>query len=594
MKSLGYLNKYLLKYKWLLFWGVVFIIIANVFAAIMPKVVDDAVDLVRNKLISAKDSDNPSEIFDSLWKDALWLGGLYILYSLLKGLFTFLKRQTVIIMSRHIEYDLKNEIYDHYQRLSLSFYKRNKTGDIMNRISEDVSKVRMYLGPGIMYTIDLVVLFLIIVPYMLMKNVELTIYVLSPLPILTLIIYYVSNQINKKSEHVQRKQSALSTFVQEAFSGIRVIKAYNREKYRIDSFDEEAIDYKSASVSLAKTNSFFMPVIMILIGLSTILTIYIGGLKVIAGELDYGDIAQFVIYINMLTWPFASVGWITSIIQRAAASQERINEFLKQQPEIVSTKNANPFTNGNIVFDNVSFVYPDSGIRALKNVSFTIEKNKVTAFTGKIGSGKSTVANLIGRLYDTTEGAININEQNIKQTHLTDLRNHIGYVPQEVFLFSDTIENNIAFGLTDEKNISQEDIIKAAQIADVHNNIIQFKDGYKTILGERGITLSGGQKQRVSIARAVLRKAPILIFDDCLSAVDTETEEKIMRNLNEVMKERTSVIISHRISSIMDADKIIVLDEGRIIQEGSHQELINQDGLYKELYEKQLLEEKLV
>lgn len=593
MKSLSYLNKYLWKYKWHVLWGIIFIVASNIFAALMPKVVDDAVDLVRDKLVEAENSENRSEIFKSLWNDALWLGGLYILYALIKGLFTFFQRQTIIIMSRHVEFELKNEIYDHYQRLSLAFYKRNRTGDIMNRISEDVSKVRMYLGPGIMYTINLVVLFLIVVPYMAMKNLELTIYVLSPLPILTVLIYYVSNQINKKSERVQKKQSGLSTFVQEAFSGIRVIKAYNREKYRIESFEEEAENYKKASVSLAKTQAFFMPIIMVLIGLSTILTIYIGGLKVIAGELDYGDIAQFVIYINMLTWPFASVGWITSIIQRAAASQERINEFLKQEPEIKNPTKTIDFSNGDIEFKNVSFVYPDSGIKALKNISFTIEKGKVTAFTGKIGSGKSTIANLIGRLYETSEGEILINGKDIRQLNLNQLRNNIGYVPQEVFLFSDTIENNISFGLTSDEENSKETIINAAKTADVHKNIVDFKHQYNTLLGERGITLSGGQKQRVSIARAILRKAPILILDDCLSAVDTETEEKIMRNLNEVIQNRTSVIISHRISSVMNADKIIVLEDGKIIQEGTHSELKQKEGLYKELYEKQLLEEKI-
>jgi ATP-binding cassette subfamily B multidrug efflux pump len=593
MKSLAYLNKYLRKYKWHVFWGVIFIIAANIFAVLMPKVVDDAIDLVTDKLRQAETHDNPTELFESLWYDALFLGGLYILYSLIKGLFTFFQRQTIIIMSRHIEFDLKNEIYDHYQRLSLSFYKRNKTGDIMNRISEDVSKVRMYLGPGIMYTINLAVLFLTVVPYMLYKNVELTLYVLSPLPVLSVLIYYVSNKINKKSERVQRKQSGLSTFVQEAFSGIRVIKAYNREKYQVNAFEDEAESYKDASVSLAKTQAFFMPIIMVLIGLSTILTIYVGGLKVISGELDYGDIAQFVIYINMLTWPFASVGWITSIIQRAAASQERINEFLKEKTEIKNGANAKDFVNGDITFNNVSFAYPDSGIKALKGVSFTIEKNKITAFTGKIGSGKSTIANLIERLYDTSGGSININGTDIKTLDLEQLRNAIGYVPQEVFLFSDSIENNISFGKTSSDENTQDDIVQAAKIADVHNNIMEFKNQYKTLLGERGITLSGGQKQRVSIARSVLRKAPILIFDDCLSAVDTETEEKIMHNMNEVMKERTSVIISHRISSIKNADKIIVLDEGNIIQEGTHKELIQQHGLYKELYEKQLLAEKL-
>lgn len=590
MKSLSYLNKYLWKYKWRIVLGTLFIIASNVFAVLMPKVVDDAIDLIRNKLNLASTIANASEIFDSLWVDALKLGGLYILFAIIKGIFLFFTRQTIIVMSRHVEFDLKNEIYDHYQRLSLAFYKRNKTGDIMNRISEDVSKVRMYLGPGIMYTINLAVLFLTVVPYMFMKNAELTVYVLSPLPILAILIYYISNLINKKSELTQRRQSALSAFVQETFSGIRVIKAYNREKYKIDSFEEEVEDYKNASVSLAKTNSFFMPSIILLVGLSTILTIYIGGLKVISGELDYGDIAQFVIYINMLTWPFASVGWITSIIQRAAASQERINEFLEQKTEIENPNEKKFDLNGDIEFRNVSFVYPDSGIKALNEASFIIQRNKVTAITGKIGSGKSTIANLIARLYDVTEGSIIINQNNIKELNLNQLRSEIGYVPQEVFLFSDTIKNNIAFGQKDGEQMQENNIIEAAKNANVHKNIIEFKDGYQTILGERGINLSGGQKQRVSIARAILREPSILIFDDCLSAVDTETEEKILNNLNGLMKERTSVIIGHRISSFMNADNILVMDKGKVIQEGTHNELISQKGLYKELYERQLLE----
>lgn len=592
MKSLSYLNKYLWKYKWRILLGTLFIIASNIFAVLMPKVVDDAIDLVRSKLDKLENSGSSVELFETLWVDALMLGGLYILYAIIKGIFLFFQRQTIIVMSRHIEFDLKNEIYDHYQRLNLSFYKRNKTGDIMNRISEDVSKVRMYLGPGIMYTINLAVLFLTIVPYMFWKNAELTIYVLSPLPILAILIYYISNLINKKSELTQRRQSALSTFVQETFSGIRVIKAYNREKFKIDSFEEEVKGYKNASISLAKTNSFFMPSIILLVGLSTILTIYIGGLKVISGELDYGDIAQFVIYINMLTWPFASVGWITSIIQRAAASQDRINEFLEQKPEITNPTSDEFDLNGDIEFNNVSFVYPDSGIKALNDASFKIKHNKVTAITGKIGSGKSTIANLIARLYDTSEGQILINGSHLSKLNLEQLRNEIGYVPQEVFLFSDTISNNIAFGHLGDDEVSTQQIEQAAKNADVHQNIIEFKDGFDTILGERGINLSGGQKQRVSIARAILRKPSILIFDDCLSAVDTETEEKILQNLNSLMKDRTSIIIGHRISSFKNADNILVIDEGKVRQEGTHKELISKDGLYKELYEKQLLEEK--
>lgn len=592
MKSLSYLNKYLWKYKWRILLGTLFIIASNIFAVLMPKVVDDAIDLVTSKLNAYSNSANPSELFETLWVDALSLGGLYIAFAIIKGLFLFFQRQTIIVMSRHIEFDLKNEIYDHYQRLNLAFYKRNKTGDIMNRISEDVSKVRMYLGPGIMYTINLGVLFLSVVPYMFWKNAELTIYVLSPLPVLAVLIYYISNLINKKSELTQRRQSALSTFVQETFSGIRVIKAYNREKFKIDSFEEEVKNYKDASVSLAKTNSFFMPSIILLVGLSTILTIYIGGLKVISGELDYGDIAQFVIYINMLTWPFASVGWITSIIQRAAASQERINEFLNEQPEIKNPSSKNFDLIGDIEFNNVSFVYPDSGITALNNISFKLKQNKVTAITGKIGSGKSTIANLLCRLYDVSEGEIQVNNQTLSTLNLEQLRNHIGYVPQEVFLFSDTINNNIKFGGFGHDSVTDKQAEEAAKNADIYKNITEFNDGFETILGERGINLSGGQKQRVSIARAILREPSILIFDDCLSAVDTETEEKILRNLNNLMKDRTSIIIGHRISSFINADNILVLDEGKVAQEGTHKELIAQEGLYKELYEKQLLEEK--
>ncbi|MFT7011129.1 MAG: ATP-binding cassette subfamily B protein, partial [Flavobacteriales bacterium] len=518
---------------------------------------------------------------------AFYLALIYVGLSLCRGVFVFLNRQTIIIMSRLIEYDLKNEIYSHYQKLTPAFYKNNNTGDLMNRISEDVSKVRMYLGPAIMYSINLVVLSVLTIYYMVSVNLELTLYALAPLPIMTIMIYYISRVMNQRSEEVQRQQSIVSTFVQESFSGIRVVKAYNMQKSLSKSFLKEVDSYKSKSMNLATINAFFFPVIVLLIGASTVLTIYIGGIKANAGEITNGDIAAFVIYVNMLTWPFASIGWVTSMVQRAAASQTRINEFLKQEPEIFSKENAVAMKGGDIVFNNASFVYPDSGIKALQNVSFTLSEGKTLGIIGETGSGKSTIANMIARLYEVTSGEVKLGGNNITDINLAQLRQAIGYVPQDSFLFSNSIGNNIKFGLSELDESSGKKMEQAARDAHIYDNIIDFENGFDTIVGERGITLSGGQKQRVSIARAIIKHPDILIFDDCLSALDTETEAIILRNLKRIMEGKTSVIISHRISSLEHADLILVMNEGKVIEQGTHEELLAEDGYYASLNSKQ-------
>ena len=612
MKSLKYLNKYLWKYRNRLVLGIIFIAISNVFAIYPPQIVSEAFDAVANSEElqqvfkggkSNKTLNTVEETFltpytesMSLKTTLLFFAGLVLLMALLKGVFTFFMRQTIIVMSRMIEYDLKNEIYEHYQALSMSFYKKNNTGDIMNRISEDVSRVRMYLGPGIMYTLNLVLLFAMVIPVMLSKSVELTLYALTPLPVLSILIYIISSKINKKSEATQRQLSFLSTFSQESFSGIRIIKSFVKEKYMNKIMQKEAEEYKDRNLDLVKLEAFFFPVMMMLIGLSTILTVYIGGLKVIEtrGTVDaisVGDIAAFIIYVNMLTWPVTALGWVTSIAQRAAASQTRINEFLETVPEIQNPSTDSVPINGEIEFKNVSFIYPESGTKAVQNVSFKISKGETLAIIGKTGSGKSTIADLVCRLFDATGGEVLIDNRDIETINLNDLRSEIGYVPQEVFLFSTNIKNNISFGLHDE-NIPQERIEDAAKKAAIHENIVTFKKKYDTILGERGITLSGGQKQRISIARAIIDEPKILIFDDCLSAVDTETEEKILSNLKQIMKHSTSIIISHRISSIKHANRILVMDEGQIAEQGTHKELLHLKGQYFETYQKQLLEDE--
>jgi len=587
MKELSYLNKYLVKYKGRLLLGTLFIIVSNIFKVLMPEILKDATNSV--KIVLDNITSYTSEDITSI---AIKLGFLFMLFALLNGIFLFLTRQTIIIMSRLIEYDLKNEIYDKYQRLSMSFYKRNNTGDLMNRISEDVGKVRMYLGPAIMYTINVAVLIVMVVSFMIKISPLLTLYVLIPLPLMSILVYKVSSLINKKSEVTQVQQSKLSTFVQETFSGIRVLKAYNREAFFKNEFDKESRNYKMASLSLAKTNALFIPVIVSLIGLCTVITVYFGGLKSINGELSIGEILQFIFYINMLTWPIASIGWVTSLIQRAAASQKRVNEFLQENPEITDKENSVAFESGNIIFNNVYFTYSNTNTEALKNVSFEIEKGKTLAITGKTGSGKSTLANLICRLFDVNTGEVSINGMNVKSIQKKSLRTNIGYVPQEVFLFSDTIANNIAFGNKSSEPNNQE-VESSAKKAAVYDNIIEFENGFDTVIGERGITLSGGQKQRISIARAIINNPEILIFDDCLSAVDTKTEEAILSNLKEIMNNKTSIIISHRISSIKHADYIIVLDKGLISEKGTHAELINNKGYYSTTFEKQLLEEKM-
>lgn len=584
MKSLKHINKYFFKYRWRLLLGVLFVSVSNIFGVYSVTYVGEAIDYIKKILADPSQNSDP-------YYELVRFGGLITGLALASGFFLFLTRQTIIVMSRLIEYDLKNEIYDHYQNLDQAFYKRNSTGDLMNRITEDVSRVRMYIGPAIMYIVNTGITFLLTIFVMLKVDVRLTLYVLLPLPLLAISIYYVSNTINKKSTRVQEKLSDITTQAQEAFSGIRILKAYSREQSSLKEFEKKSVDYQKLTMRLVKTEALFQPFMILLIGLSTIFTIYIGGLQVIKGVISFGSIAVFVVFVNRLTWPIASLGWVTSLIQRAAASQSRINEFLQTKPEIENPTNAPAIISGKIEFKNVGFTYPDSGIEALKDISFTIKSGSSLAITGRTGSGKSTVANLLCRLYNVTSGEILIDGKNISEINLEDLRKQTGYVPQEVFLFSDTIAANIGFSI--DKNEQEKAAIEgAAANAVIYSNILEFPDKFETIVGERGITLSGGQKQRVSIARAIIKEPGILIFDDCLSAVDTETEEQILNNLKKVMKNKTSVIISHRISSVKNADTIIVLDNGFIAEHGSHKELLDKQGIYYNLYKMQLLEKE--
>ncbi|WP_426324956.1 ABC transporter ATP-binding protein [Pedobacter sp. R-06] len=592
MKHLSRLNKYFLKYKWWIIPGSIFVVISNIFGVVPAQVIGYAVDLITENIQIFNlfyGFDRQAIIYDIFSSNLLYFGLLVIALYLLRGLFLFFMRQTIILMSRHIEFDMKNDIYQHYQELSLGFYRRNNTGDLMNRATEDVNRVRMYVGPAIMYTINTFVLSVLIIWSMFDVNSKLAVYCLLPLPFLVIIIYYVNTLIFKKSGKIQERLSDLSSFVQERFSGIRIIKSYVREDYTRNMFEIQSNDYKKDSMSLVKVSALFYPTMLLLIGLSTILTIYIGGIQVMNGSITAGNIAEFIIYINQLTFPVTMLGWVTSLIQRAAASQKRINEFLDIPSDIQSKETAEIELNGNIKFNQVSFTYPDTGIEALKNVSFEINSGEFVAIIGKTGSGKSTLASLIMRMYDVENGAIDIDGKNIQALNLKNYRSQIGFVPQEVFLFSDTIKNNIAFGLD---QVTDEEVHHAAKNASVYTNIIDFEEKFETMLGERGITLSGGQKQRVSIARALIKSPKILIFDDCLSAVDTKTEEEILQNLGKIMAGKTSILIAHRISTIKNADKILVLDNGKIIEQGTHNELLSKNGSYTALYNNQLLEEE--
>ena len=584
MKALKHLNKYFYKYRYRLIVGIIITIVAKVFALFTPRLVGASINVVSDRL----EGKITAEVFRAeLMTNILYLIGAAVV----AGIFTFLMRQTIINVSRYIEYDLKNEIYQHYQILSLNFYKSNRTGDLMNRISEDVSKVRMYVGPAIMYTMNTITLFTVAIIYMVNTAPKLTLYTLMPLPILSVAIYKLSRMINKRSTIVQQSLSTLSTYTQETFSGISVIKSYGIEPQTNTEFDDLSTQNRQKQINLTKVQALFFPMMILLIGISNLIVVYIGGTQYINGEItDIGTIAAFLIYVNMLTWPVAIVGWVTSLLQQAEASQERINEFLNTEPEIKNKAHKLTPIKGDIEFKNVSFVYPDTNIEALNNVSFKLNSGETLAILGKTGSGKSTILDLIGRLYDIDHGQILIDNSNISELNLHSLRESIGYVPQDAFLFSDTIKNNIKFG---KEDATDQEVIEAAQNARVHKNIIGFNKGYETILGERGITLSGGQKQRVSIARAIIKKPEILLFDDCLSAVDTETEEKILKNLVKLTKDKTTIIVSHRVSSAKNADKIIVLEDGKVIQTGTHETLINTEGYYKELYTKQLSEKEM-
>ena len=584
MKELQYLNKYFVKYKFHFLLGIIITIVAQIFSLFTPKLISKSFKVIED---FHKNNLSNEVVKTELIHNILWIIGT----TLIAGVLTFLMRQTLIVMSRHVEFDLKNEVFKHYEVLDQNFYKRNRTGDLMNRISEDVGKVRMYVGPAVMYTINTFIRFTVVIIYMYNVSPRLTLYTILPLPILSFIIFRLSKEINKRSTIFQQYLSKVSSFTQEIFSGIRVVKAYALENQYQNNLEDLAKESKSKSMSLAGVQSLFGPLMLALIGVSNLVVIYFGGMMYIDGTIkSIGTIAEFILYVNMLIWPVASIGWVSSLVQEAEASQKRINEFLKIEPEIKNKTIEKTNIQGDIEFRNVTFTYEDTEITALQNISFTVKRGETLAILGKTGSGKSSILSLITRMYDIKEGTITIDGKKINEVNLNDLRNSIGIVPQDAFLFSDSIKNNIKFG---KENATDEEVIDAAKKAVVHDNIIHFKKQYETILGERGITLSGGQKQRVSIARAIIKNPEILLFDDCLSAVDTETEEQILNNLLVISKDKTTIIVSHRVSSAKNADKIIIIDEGQIIQEGTHNQLVNQEGYYAELYAKQLSEKEL-
>lgn len=574
--------------------GILFIACSNLFGVYAPQVVRHAVDMISNQVYYHQfysGSGLDREFMGQFGLSILLFGLVVVVLAIMRGIFLFFMRQTIIVMSRLIEYDQKNEIFNHYQQLHLDFYKRNNTGDLMSRITEDVSRVRMYTGPAIMYTINLLVLFFMVIYTMVRVNAELTLYTVAPLPLLGYSIFYVNGIIQRKSERIQQQLSFLTTVAQESFSGIRVIKSYVQEKFMNQYFNEECENYKTKNLELAKVEAVYFPIIFLLVGLSTVLTIFIGGTKVIQGEITAGNIAEFVIYINMLSWPIASVGWVMALVQRAAASQKRINEFLKVQPEISSPALKEEVIKGQIEFRQVSFTYPNTGIRALKNISFTVKQGQRLAVIGRTGSGKSTLGQLLVRMYDPDSGEVRLDGIDIRTMNLFALRRQVGYVSQDVFLFSDSVFNNIGFGMNAE-DIDAKRVIEAATFAAVHSDIMQLPEQYETIVGERGVTLSGGQKQRISIARALIKDPKVVVFDDCLSAVDAQTERNILGYLNDFLRDRTTVIITHRIFSLFNFDKIIVIDDGTIVEEGNHASLLQRKGVYFELYERQQSEEK--
>jgi len=603
MKHLSYLNKYFWKYRWRLLLGILFIFISNYFAVLAPQVTGYIIDKVqanltggaKEKIIDHNDwfvswVIKNIETFSFSFTGIVALFGIVLfLFAILRGFFMFLMRQTIIVMSRHIEYDQKNEVFQHYLKLDTNFYKIHETGDLMNRMAEDVSRVRMYTGPAVMYLINLIALISLSVYYMVKKDPELSFYVLAPLPILAITIYFVNNIINKKSEEVQAKLSDLTTNAQQAYSGIRVIKSYVQENAMLRFFRSNSEQYRNSAMSLYKTEAVYFPIMGLIIGISTLLVILIGGLKYMKGELNFGDMAAFIMYLTMLTFPVSAIGWVASTIQRAAASQRRLNEFLLTESTIQPP--AKPIEHqlqGTIEFSNVSFVYPHTGIEALKQFSLLIKKGEKIAVIGRTGSGKTTIAQLLLRFYDPTKGEIKVDGVALSQLNLQHYRSQVSYIPQEVFLFSDTIANNIAFGAVSE---ADDRIMMAATSASVHKDIQSFPAGYQTMVGERGVTLSGGQKQRISIARALVKDPGLIILDDCLNAVDARTEREILTHLSGYLQNKTAIVITHRIFSLLQFDRIIVMDDGYIAEQGTHEELLQKQGLYADLYNRQQVEE---